>query len=135
MTDLNTVIEFAETSERYDTFKILEACTKIRKEGPGKYSKMVRTGELDFHDYGVGFINFEIFPCFQAQENQYYSRIWFATIDDGDMGAWVPFPSLVEAIQFNDLFADVILKNLSVFPTLEGFNKKLWPFGISISRE
>jgi hypothetical protein len=135
MNDLNSVIEFAEKAENYDIFNIIKACRKLRKLGEGKYSKMILTGELEFSDYGAGFINFEIYHCYQALNKQHYSRIWFGTIDDGDMGAWVPFSSKEEVIAFNDRFVEEYLKDLSIFPTLEELNKQLRPFGIYISRE
>jgi hypothetical protein len=133
--ELNSVIEFAEKAERYDLFDIIRACQKIRKLGEGSYSKMILTGKLDFWDYGVGFLNFEIRHYYHTTEKQHYSRIWFATIDDGDMGAWVPFSSKEEVIVFNDKFAEQYLKDLSIFPTLEELNKQLRPFGIYITRE
>ena len=135
MTQLNSVIEFLKTSEDYEIFSIIEECKKLRNLGKGKYSKMVLTGKLEFCDYGVGFINFEIFHCYQAMQKQHYSRIWFATIDDGDMGGWVPFSSKEEVIAFNDNFAENYLKNLNIFPTLEELNKELLPFGIYITAE
>ena len=135
MANLQSVIEFSETSEDYDTFNIIRACKKMRKLKEGSYSKMVLTGELDFWDYGVGFINFEIHPSYQAMEKQYYSRIWFRTIDDGDMGAWVPLSTKEEVVEFNDNFAENFLKNLNVFPTLEKLNDELRSFGIYITEE
>jgi len=135
MTTLDSVLQFAETSENYDTFNIIRACAKMRKCGEGSYSKMVLTGDLEFPDYGVGFINFEIYHCYQAFEKQHYSRIWFATTDDGDMGAWVPLPTKEDVIKFNDNFAEQYLKGLNIFPTLEKLNKELLAFGIYITNE
>jgi hypothetical protein len=96
---------------------------------------MVLTGELDFCDYGAGFINFEVFHCYQALENAHYSRIWFRTEDDGDMGAWIPQASKEETIEFNDKFAEGFLKKLEVFPSLEALNKLLLPWGIYVIQE
>lgn len=135
MPTLDSVIEFSENTERYDTFSIIEACKKMRKLSEATYSKMVLTGDLEFHDYGIGFINFEIRPTYQDLEKQWYSRIWFATIDNGDMGAWIPLPTKEDVIKFNDEFAENYLQNLEVFPKLDELNKELIPFGIYICRE
>lgn len=133
-------LEFARTASRYELFNLIEAACSMRKvtdEACLKYSKMVRTGNLGFHDYGAGFINFEIS---HVQRNTstgvlHFARIWFATVDDGDMGAWVEFPTDNEAKAFIEKFANDYLAHLNEFPTLEELNQQLCKYGVWVDHE
>lgn len=131
--------EYIETANTYQLYELLEHIRKIRKnKNPGEgygYSKMVLTGDLDFHDYGKGFLDFRIRHVFQAQSSKHFIRIFIATIDDGDMGAWKEVESKEEAIKFIDNFAETFLQHLEVFPTLLELNLQLCNDGIWIDYE
>jgi hypothetical protein len=129
-------------SNRYETFEQLAELTKlklIRSDVNGvEYHKMVQTGNLDFYDYGTGFLNVEIYSMQQIhsmQKDKWVVRIWIATIDDGDMGGWSAPMTKEDADALAHRVANEYLKGLVVFPKLSDVNLALRPFGLYIGME
>ena len=119
---------------RYNNFDILKDVTDLKLIYNGdpivEYHKMVQTGDLDFYDYGIGFLNFEI-RSFRIGDH-WVVRIWIASIDDGDLGAWSAPMSEAEAEKLVRRVATEYLVNLKVFPTLDKLNEDLKPYGLNI---
>lgn len=132
---------------RYALFEILKNATELKKvtDTPGElaYHKMIQTGKLAFGDYGTGFLNFELstWPCARVPhapegcENMWFVRLWIATVDDGDMGAWTKPMSEVKARDLVERVAQDVMQDLVSFPTLEELNEQLRPFGLYVSNE
>lgn len=133
---------------RYAVFDILQEATALKKvmDTPDElaYHKMVQTGQLEFHDYGTGFLNFELStrPCARAPhapeggENLWFVRLRIATVDDGDMGAWTKPMIEAKARDLVERVAHDVMEDLISFPTLDELNAQLRPFGLYVmSRE
>lgn len=134
-------------NDRYALFDIIKKATELKKVTDTRselaYHKMVQTGKLEFGDYGVGFLNFELstWPCARVPyapegcENLWYVRLWIATVDDGDMGAWTKPMSEAKARDLVERVAHDVMKELISFPTLDELNEQLRPFGLYVSHE
>jgi hypothetical protein len=121
---------------RYDNFKKLAELTSLKDYCDGEnveFHKMIRTGDLEFHDYGAGFINFEIFLT--KQGDKYFVRIWLATPDDGDMGGWKECWGKEDGEILIRRFVREYLENLIEFPTLEVLNEEIRKYGFYICHE
>jgi len=121
---------------RYELFKQLAKITELVKTDTKNtfgYQKMIQTGELDFYDYGYGYIDFTIFYINAPKET--YVRLWFGTYDDGDLGAFVKVTDRVEAEKLiNNVVEDVFAK-MRTFPTLDKLNIMVQKYGIKIEYE
>jgi hypothetical protein len=125
-------LNFAKTASSYDLFDLIEAACSMRfvqDEAGYTYSKMVRTGKIDFFDYNTGFIDFRV--GYVPQGNLHFAHLYLKTIDDGDLDSWREFPSKEEAILFVDNFAEEFLTNINEFPDLNELNSELYKYGFS----
>jgi hypothetical protein len=126
--------------DRYKSFDAIAELTKLKcvydDNQRLEYNKMVQTGDLDFCDYGAGFLNLEVFITnSQEERSKWEVRIWVATIDDGDLGGWSLPMSIEEARKLVHKIANEVMKTLVKFPTLDEFNKQLMPYGMMIGYE
>jgi len=119
---------------RYEDFNKLRELFKLIKIDRG-YSKFIQTGDLDFYDYGTGFIDLQIFPVYDIQNNKHYVRIWFGTIDDGDFGGWKEVDNKEKADKLVDKIANEVFKDMVAFPTKKLLNILLRKYGISVDYE
>ena len=132
---------------RYSKFDGIETLTKLflidRPDGTTRYEKMCQTGDLDFYDYDRGFLNVEIYPCAdicgEKDENgkflNYFCRMWFATIDDGDFGGWSKPMSKEKAEEMCKRIAYEVFEDMVALPTGEELNKILRPYGMFVGYE
>ena len=117
---------------RYDIFEKLIDLTKMVKTKTG-YNKMIQTGDIGHHDYGAGFLDLSIFYIFQ--EDTHLMRMWFGTIDDGDMGSWKEFDSKEEAEALIEKVANGVFADMVTFPSLKDLNDELREYGVYVCRE
>ena len=132
---------------RYSKFDGLESLTKLFAidvvDGTTRYEKMCQTGDLDFYDYGRGFLNVEIYPSAdiygEKDENgkflNYFCRMWFATIDDGDFGGWSKPMSKENAQELCKRIAREVFEDMVSLPTEKELNEILRPYGMFVGRE
>ena len=126
----------------YEHFDVMEKLTKAHwysdvENGRILFSKLMLTGDCEFHDYGTGyhFIKIRIVPC-RKQEflGKYQVRIWYATIDDGDYGGWGEPVDLGQAEEMLKHVAE-IYDGLDKLPREETMNMLLKPFNIKVCYE
>jgi len=120
---------------RYVIFEQLQEIMKLTKTERG-YSKFIQTGKLELGDYDRGFIDLDIYslPNYK-NEKEYYVRIWFGTVDDGDLGGWLLMPSKTLADQLVEKIANEVFKDMISFPTIKELNNILKKYNISIKHE
>ena len=94
---------------------------------------MIQTGDLEFHDYGAGFIDIEIYLL--DGHDGIFVRLWFATIDDGDLGSWTKMKSKKKAKELIDKVANEVFKDMIQFPTMKVLNEKLQKYKIKVEYE
>lgn len=127
-------------ASRYAAFRSLAGATELKliyDDAHGVcYHKIAQTGNLEFYDYGTGYLNFEI-ATHQDHKNagKYVIRTWIATIDDGDMGGWSSALEPHNARRIVHELAQGWLKPLVTFPALAKMNAELRGFGLYIARE
>lgn len=124
-------LNFAKTASCYDLFDLIaSACIMrfVQDEAGYTYSKMVRTGKIDFFDYNRGFIDFRV--GYVPRGAQHFAHLYLKTIDDGDLDSWREFPTKEESILFVDNFAEEFLTNIDEFPDLKDLNSKLYKYGV-----
>lgn len=121
--------------DRFDMIRKLQ--TMIEKpvanghatyDGCISYEKMIRTGNLECHDYGCGFLNFSIMPYFDSKN--WVVRIYFSTLDDGGMGGWSQVMTKKDAIDISKEIAHVVFNDMDALPTLEELNIILRPYKV-----
>ena len=117
---------------RYSDFEKLKDLTTITKTERG-FSKFIQTGQLDFHDYGRGFIDLEVYAYTNLEAS--YVRIWFGTIDDGDFGGWRTVDSHEKAEKITKEIAENVFKDMVAFPTKDELNILLRKYGIAVDYE
>jgi len=118
---------------RYKDFDALIALTKLTKSERG-YSKFIQTGQLGLYDYGVGFIDLEVYVREQP-DGCYAVRLWFGTIDDGDFGGWRQAKSHEQAEKLVKDIVNNVFKDMVAFPTVEELNKQLQRYGVAVGPE
>lgn len=125
--------------DRYETFAKLKELTEMKTiENNDKvlsFSKMCQTGNLEFCDYGRGFLNVEISAYVHPSKGHGpFCRVWFATIDDGDFGGWVNHKTLEDArkqaIKVKEVFEKIV-----TLPTQDELNILLRPTGMYVCNE
>lgn len=118
----------------YDNFKKLKELTSLKDycdEENVEFHKMIRTGNLyHVYDYGRGFINFAIFLT--KVDDKYMIRIWLASVDYGEIGAWKECENREEGELLIRKFVDEYLKDLQEFPHLEELNHEIRNYGFYI---
>ena len=126
----------------YSKFRTLGELTKLMKVTPEgsviEYSKLIQTGDLDFCDYGVGFLNLQIYALESMEEQykgKYHVRLWFATIDDGDFGGWSVPMEKEEAITLAKRIAEGVFEDMVKFPNQQDLNEMLMPYGMVVGYE
>jgi hypothetical protein len=119
---------------RYSVFDQLAELTQLTKNDRG-YAKFVQTGNIEFHDYGRGFFDVDVYSFMQPLSKQWTVRIWLGTIDDGDYGGWQDAPSKEVAENLVDQIAHNVFADMVAFPTLDELNKMLRPYGIAVGYE
>ena len=142
-------IEYDPTN-RYSKFDVLKEMTQLMEVGDCQYHsrnefhKMIQLGELNFFDYGRGFINLEISPCLNMtgpkdDNGKYYEyvvRMWFANIDDGDFGGWgAKSMSYDKCYEECRRIAEEVFSEMVTFPTADKLNELLRPYGIFVGYE
>lgn len=126
----------------YSKFRALGELTKLMKVTPEgsiiEYSKLIQTGDLDFCDYGEGFLNLQIYALESMEEQykgKYHVRLWFATIDDGDFGGWSIPMEKEEAITLAKRIAEGVFEYMVKFPNQQDLNEMLMPYGMVVGYE
>ncbi len=132
---------------RYSKFKGLKELTKLFTidvgDGTVRYEKMCQRGDLEFFDYGRGFLNVEIYPSLDIYGEKdangkfvnYFCRMWFATIDDGDFGGWAGPMSKEKAQDLCKRIAHEVFEDMVGLPNTEELNKTLRPYGMYVNYE
>lgn len=117
---------------RYNYFEQLNELTRMEQTADFKYNKMIQTGQLDFWDYGTGYIDLCIYYLYQ--NDNHICRIWFGTIDDGDFGCW--------KVCKNEKAAKNLVKKavkfftpMITFPTKDTLNLELNKIGLHVDYE
>jgi hypothetical protein len=131
----------------YEKFEKLRDLTRLEliedSNTRVEYHKMIQTGNLEFHDYGTGFLNFEVYTCPvkynplaypSAPDNYWFIRIWIANIDDGDLGAWSKPIEMDKAISNVRQISNYI-QYMTSFPSLDELNINLRKFGLTVCHE
>lgn len=118
---------------RYADFEKLKDLTKLTKTDRG-YSKFIQTGDLEFYDYGTGFIDLSIY-AFVGRDRVPRVRLWFGTVDDSDFGGWLDCNTLEEAQDVVEQIANNVFKDMIAFPTHEEINGLLVPWCIVVNYE
>lgn len=131
-----------------DLMRMQEERVKVRADTEGleggkylmapMYQKLVQTGGLAdvHHDYGRGFLVVQVRTLSQARmEGRFCTRLWFATIDDGDYGAWGrEIPDFYQALENARQVADIFRPMVSL-PDPDCLNEMLRPYGLWVGRE
>jgi hypothetical protein len=117
---------------RYKDLQKIRELTRLVKTKKG-HSKLIQTGQLGFCDYGVGFLELEVY--YWEDKGKHFVRIWLGTIDDGDFGGWREMSSKDKALKLIDKMVDNVFKDMVAFPTKEELNKKLIRYGIAVDYE
>ena len=105
------------------------------------YEKIVRTGYLDFHDYGAGILNFKIsyfFDNFLRKEggDGHCVQLTISNIDDGLLVCRLYFSTKEDCILLIDQFAhSEFYKNLTTFSELSDLQEKVSKFGFYLELE
>lgn len=118
----------------YDRYNQLQKLTEMYPMDPQTtplgYEKFVQTGDLEFWDYGRGFLCIKIYTAKAYKVDGWCVRMPFCTVDDGDMGAWSqPMPE-AKAREIVERVAQEWLKPLHKLPRLEQLNIDLRPYGL-----
>lgn len=117
---------------RYELFRELREMCSMKQTGEYMYNKMIQTGQLEHYDYGTGFLDVCLY--YMHMQDKHICRIWFGTIDDGDMGSWINFDNKEEAIKKLEEAIE-LFKTIDVFPTLKELNVECNKIGIHIIHE
>lgn len=118
----------------YDRFACLQKLMEMQHtEEPYGYSKMVQTGDLDFCDYGTGFLCCRIYVC--GRHGEFFVRLFFCTVDDGDLGAWSKAMPEAEAKAVVERVAQEWLCGVVRLGDLATINTALRPYGLFVTRE
>ncbi len=118
---------------RYEIFDKLKELTKLTSIENG-YAKMIQTGDLNFWDYGTGFLDISIYYLY-SHNGEHCVRIWFGTIDDGDFGAWKHMKTEKEARELIERVANEVFKDMVTLPTQEILNELLRKYGVYVCNE
>ena len=105
-----------------------------------RYEKIVRTGYLDFFDYGAGILNFKIgYVCYGRSNRAEYShcvQLTISNIDDGLLVCRLYFPTKEECIRLIDEFANSqFYRNLTTFSRLSNLQEEVSKFGFYLEPE
>lgn len=114
-------------------------CPKTGQECQStQYLKLVQTSGLAevHHDYGRGFLVVLISTTrSHEQVGALCTWLWFATLDDGDYGAWgKPFKDLDKALEHTRQVAEVF-RDMVTLPDEQQLNELLRPLGMWAGRE
>lgn len=125
------------TNTEYENFQAIRKATKLitiyDDMNSCEFHKMVQTGELDHHDYGVGFLNFR--TCALKIKDSWQVRIYIANIDDGDFGGWSEPMEKSKALKLVKSVAENVMKDMIVFPSKDKLNAVLREYGLFVDHE
>jgi hypothetical protein len=100
------------------------------------YGKIVRTGDLDFNDFGAGILNFKIGYVFHNLSKRHCVQMTISNIDDGLLVSRAYYPTLEDCIVMIDMFANSqFYKTLTTFPCLEDLQVEVTKFGFFLELE
>jgi hypothetical protein len=105
-----------------------------------RYEKLVRTGYLEFHDYGAGIVEFKIGYNFYVGSNRaeynHCVQLTVSNIDDGLLVCRLYFPTKEECIRLIDEFANSeFYRNLTTFSRLSDLQEEVSKFGFYLEPE
>lgn len=125
------------TENRYSKFeavrKAAELVTIYDDMNSCEYHKIVQTGELGHHDYGIGFLNFETYAL--KIKDSWQVRVWIANVDDGDFGGWSKPLTKHKALNTVKGIAENVMKDMVVFPSKDKLNAMLREYGLFVDYE
>ena len=123
----------------YKRYEVAEELLTLHEFSKGEnhleFHKMCITGELEFCDYGRGFLVARIcasrFP-YPEDSGPFGIRLGMITIDDGDLGGYIlGIETFEEAAAKARQIAEVFAQ-WTVLPTLKEINEQLYPLGICL---
>lgn len=112
---------------RYDLFRQLEELLELQQTGEHCYNKMIITGDLEFGDYGTGFLDVSMW--YMYMQDQHIVRVWFGTIDDGDFGSWNVLKTKEKALEMLDKVVEKF-KEITVCPCQKELNDLFSDIGV-----
>ena len=105
-----------------------------------RYVKIVRTGHLEFLDYGAGIVEFEIgynfYGGYKWVEYDHCVQMTISNIDDGLLVCRRYFQTKEECIRLIDEFANSeFYRNLTTFSRLSDLQEEVSKFGFCLEKE
>lgn len=120
----------------YSKFKAIEPLMAIEHDeapdGSISHWRMIPTGDLEFHDYGAGFLCVRVWVNKHRDAELANAVVSFNTIDDGDLDGWSPNMTLACANTMALTIMTEIFERMSKLPNIEKLQELLRPYNITL---
>lgn len=106
----------------------------IQADGTLDMWRIIPTGDLEFCDYGVGFLCVHVCTTVTWPDKGLFScSVHFSTIDDGDLDGWARNMTRIEANSMVEQVMATVFEPMYKLPHIEELQQLLSRFGIRLN--